>query len=87
MHKMKVSVLQWGHDKIVMEVSLNIIANLAALMLQWGNDKIVMEVLAIIKDCVPKYSLQWGHDKIVMEVGCHVSNSCKVQCFNGAMTK
>ena len=36
--------LQWGHDKIVMEVFFHRIQLLPVYMLQWGHDKIVMEV-------------------------------------------
>ena len=42
--KMKETPLQWGHDKIVMEVQLKIDASVTAALLQWGHDKIVMEV-------------------------------------------
>ena len=36
--------LQWGHDKIVMEVWIRAIHGAASILLQWGHDKIVMEV-------------------------------------------
>ena len=39
------SWLQWGHDKIVMEVSgTGLRAVPRGAWLQWGHDKIVMEV-------------------------------------------
>ena len=39
-------LLQWGHDKIVMEVSATELpAGAGAVPLQWGHDKIVMEVM------------------------------------------
>ena len=40
------SLLQWGHDKIVMEVSLRCSDTGSLYTLQWGHDKIVMEVLS-----------------------------------------
>ena len=40
----KVSTLQWGHDKIVMEVLTLRAPNGLFTKLQWGHDKIVMEV-------------------------------------------
>ena len=41
-----VSVLQWGHDKIVMEVvRIELVRAAISYSLQWGHDKIVMEVL------------------------------------------
>ena len=36
--------LQWGHDKIVMEVYTHKRNMFLILELQWGHDKIVMEV-------------------------------------------
>ena len=36
--------LQWGHDKIVMEVIPLVIDIVHGCKLQWGHDKIVMEV-------------------------------------------
>ena len=36
--------LQWGHDKIVMEVLPRIFLAISITLLQWGHDKIVMEV-------------------------------------------
>ena len=36
--------LQWGHDKIVMEVYTPELAKCSTCWLQWGHDKIVMEV-------------------------------------------
>ena len=36
--------LQWGHDKIVMEVKVYEGVQEEAITLQWGHDKIVMEV-------------------------------------------
>ena len=36
--------LQWGHDKIVMEVKVHIGSTDKSAGLQWGHDKIVMEV-------------------------------------------
>ena len=41
------SLLQWGHDKIVMEVKVKSVYQNMQIMLQWGHDKIVMEVPAI----------------------------------------
>ena len=51
--EVKMGMLQWGHDKIVMEVG-----ELATLFfkldrLQWGHDKIVMEVYSL-----PRYQLK-----------------------------
>ena len=40
-------MLQWGHDKIVMEVASAVDVFLNAPPLQWGHDKIVMEVWII----------------------------------------
>ena len=37
-------VLQWGHDKIVMEVIHHKKYEVWPYLLQWGHDKIVMEV-------------------------------------------
>ena len=37
-------LLQWGHDKIVMEVGFGSGNVHAGTRLQWGHDKIVMEV-------------------------------------------
>ena len=37
--------LQWGHDKIVMEVKLRLRSLNKVRQLQWGHDKIVMEVI------------------------------------------
>ena len=37
-------MLQWGHDKIVMEVSTACLLSVIYTPLQWGHDKIVMEV-------------------------------------------
>ena len=42
-----VATLQWGHDKIVMEVPNSGIRYGWVVMLQWGHDKIVMEVSPI----------------------------------------
>ena len=39
-------MLQWGHDKIVMEVSIVTRWRKNKVALQWGHDKIVMEVNA-----------------------------------------
>ena len=39
--------LQWGHDKIVMEVHKARRDNAHSSRLQWGHDKIVMEVWAL----------------------------------------
>ena len=61
-------VLQWGHDKIVMEVQLGGFSSCAVGLLQWGHDKIVMEVDFGKFNLFFKCELQWGHDKIVMEV-------------------
>ena len=36
--------LQWGHDKIVMEVIVPPASSWWQIPLQWGHDKIVMEV-------------------------------------------
>ena len=36
--------LQWGHDKIVMEVKQTKRGKNMVYRLQWGHDKIVMEV-------------------------------------------
>ena len=47
--KMKETPLQWGHDKIVMEVQLKIDASVTAALLQWGHDKIVMEVTGMAR--------------------------------------
>ena len=61
--------LQWGHDKIVMEVISLMSDILYGNALQWGHDKIVMEVyINHINAMTNHYMLQWGHDKIVMEV-------------------
>ena len=38
------SSLQWGHDKIVMEVYFIKVWFIDSTQLQWGHDKIVMEV-------------------------------------------
>ena len=40
----RMPVLQWGHDKIVMEVGYLIRSEYKGYTLQWGHDKIVMEV-------------------------------------------
>ena len=40
------SQLQWGHDKIVMEVEPAEPGEPVEEKLQWGHDKIVMEVKA-----------------------------------------
>ena len=37
-------MLQWGHDKIVMEVNPSFNGPSMPPKLQWGHDKIVMEV-------------------------------------------
>ena len=37
-------MLQWGHDKIVMEVAAQHQIQIFQNQLQWGHDKIVMEV-------------------------------------------
>ena len=37
-------MLQWGHDKIVMEVGTYLVSLSGTAGLQWGHDKIVMEV-------------------------------------------
>ena len=37
-------MLQWGHDKIVMEVAALERLMQQTRVLQWGHDKIVMEV-------------------------------------------
>ena len=42
--QLKMNGLQWGHDKIVMEVRATSAAPKEEVMLQWGHDKIVMEV-------------------------------------------
>ena len=39
-------MLQWGHDKIVMEVNPVTSETMIGQELQWGHDKIVMEVHA-----------------------------------------
>ena len=66
--------LQWGHDKIVMEVDdLSGSDNIVGL-LQWGHDKIVMEVRPPRWLKNGKDGLQWGHDKIVMEVILHTTS-------------
>ena len=39
--------LQWGHDKIVMEVTAKLNATVDYVELQWGHDKIVMEVICM----------------------------------------
>ena len=44
MADLKKRMLQWGHDKIVMEVHHSEYAASGARLLQWGHDKIVMEV-------------------------------------------
>ena len=61
--------LQWGHDKIVMEVTIYGSIRNPPNPLQWGHDKIVMEVEGESADDEKAEKLQWGHDKIVMEVG------------------
>ena len=43
-HYIKSLKLQWGHDKIVMEVQTRFDAMMVSVPLQWGHDKIVMEV-------------------------------------------
>ena len=63
-----IAMLQWGHDKIVMEVSYLYSRIFRRSQLQWGHDKIVMEVADITNIDVLNTLLQWGHDKIVMEV-------------------
>ena len=62
------SLLQWGHDKIVMEVASDTANKLRHSRLQWGHDKIVMEVGPSLRYIAVAQWLQWGHDKIVMEV-------------------
>ena len=47
MESSKASSLQWGHDKIVMEVTIYGSIRNPANSLQWGHDKIVMEVSVI----------------------------------------
>ena len=69
------SKLQWGHDKIVMEVDVALRVMLAGGMLQWGHDKIVMEVADNDVSKITVIELQWGHDKIVMEVSYRSSRS------------
>ena len=41
--------LQWGHDKIVMEVPHINQNEMGRFMLQWGHDKIVMEVVSKLR--------------------------------------
>ena len=53
-------MLQWGHDKIVMEVRKTTTQAAAALLLQWGHDKIVMEVGVMMK---------MKNDKMVASMG------------------
>ena len=80
-------MLQWGHDKIVMEVTQYEIEPVLAHELQWGHDKIVMEVSKSFLHFVFNSLLQWGHDKIVMEVTYSVDYTVRDDGFNGAMTK
>ena len=80
-------MLQWGHDKIVMEVGGAGLVVYAAIKLQWGHDKIVMEVFSLTEAQKATWELQWGHDKIVMEVSRDRGLEQRRLCFNGAMTK
>ena len=72
-----ISGLQWGHDKIVMEVPFDSYCSFNPYKLQWGHDKIVMEVS--LNGILPRNisSLQWGHDKIVMEVSFIIPIYCR----------
>ena len=45
--------LQWGHDKIVMEVIDSALECISRCWLQWGHDKIVMEVPQLTDNAEP----------------------------------
>ena len=75
--------LQWGHDKIVMEVSALSKPGTGLPVLQWGHDKIVMEVMFPGATFKWNPGLQWGHDKIVMEV--HVGRQIFHVMMNASM--
>ena len=52
--------LQWGHDKIVMEVRIANELYPFTVKLQWGHDKIVMEVYYMIMIMILTSSASMG---------------------------
>ena len=61
-------MLQWGHDKIVMEVDSATCVSSAATWASMGPWQNSHGSLQVQLKTLARHQLQWGHDKIVMEV-------------------
>ncbi len=55
-------------------------------MLQWGHDNEVVEGQNKGIDLLEAIELQWGHDNEVVEGATALSQSRRINCFNGATT-
>ena len=71
-------MLQWGHDRAVVELARLRYSPSRIGMLQWGHDRAVVELLNSIIPLLnhvvasmgprPRGALQWGHDRAVVEL-------------------
>ncbi len=60
-------MLEWGHDWIVVETSLAVLAPVGRDPLEWGHDWIVVETIWCFRAQNKIDLLEWGHDWIVVE--------------------
>ena len=79
-------MLQWGHDRAVVELRDQFMLALNDQLLQWGHDRAVVELPGIRQHLFKRFLLQWGHDRAVVELVLTRRLLLMLLGFNGATT-
>src|SRR5579885_2921333 len=62
------SMLQWGRDRLIAEISVNRAYRKPINTLQWGRDRLIAEITICLTGNQGRMALQWGRDRLIAEI-------------------
>ena len=61
-------MLQWGHERALVEMRPKLAHPIAAVRLQWGHERALVEILYRRHTEFLAAGLQWGHERALVEI-------------------
>src|ERR1039458_4338567 len=77
-------VLQWGHERALVEIGRSPFRGGRRTALQWGHERALVEMMFVNAPLTWSVELQWGHERALVEIRPIRPPRAAILGFNGA---